>query len=99
MSKLLLISRDLHDELEEILYTQFIFSFDSLSMECVRHFLRPLSTRAKGLVREVLVKVLIDLGLNEDEEVLARNSGISNGEALEYMRNKFDGIEEGSHLR
>lgn len=90
MSALFLISRQLHDEVEEILYTRFIFIVvhHGINQEMTRSFVEPLSPRAKSLFREVAVNVTFYLGFLQSGERLVKDNAM----ALQRTKNEFEYI-------
>ena len=96
MSKLFTICREIHDELETLLYTQFVFIFAHfLSLASARDFINPLSTRKKGLLREIMVPINLNLGFWKTEDDPAKINADQvrrKGEAFEYMRATLPGL-------
>jgi hypothetical protein len=98
MSSLLTISRQLHSELEEILFTRFIFSFPHyIRVASVQDFVSTISVRARTLLREIMLGIPLDLGCEESEEFIdAHNKkklALVEG-ALEYLKSELPGLQK-----
>ncbi|PQE19441.1 hypothetical protein CJF30_00009878 [Rutstroemia sp. NJR-2017a BBW] len=87
MSSVFVICRLIHDELEEILFTRFVFSFLHYTrVASVKDFTTTISTRACNLLREISVGIY--LTLDYDGQTLQVQ------EALVYMKKVLLGLKK-----
>jgi hypothetical protein len=96
--QLLTISHELHEEIEELLYTQFGFSFPCLlDLASASGLIDPLSTLAKRLLREVVLPIHLKLLRRGTEEILPNfNTDMirHQREVFEYMRDTLPGVRK-----
>ncbi|TGO24184.1 hypothetical protein BPAE_0109g00120 [Botrytis paeoniae] len=76
MSSLFIVCRLMHAELEEILFTRFVFH---LRLTSAREFIDTISPRACALIREIEVVVIFDLSRDESPTQ----------EVMSYLKEKF----------
>lgn len=96
MSSLLVLSKQLYAEASQLLYTRFIFSFPHyMRLPSVIDFTTTIGERARGLVREIIVGIHLDLGYDETESFIRQhnlNKLAPAKEALLYLRERLPGL-------
>lgn len=98
ISDLLTLCRQLHVEIEEVLYSTFVFDFRAgFGIASVRGVIEPLSLRAKEVLREIRVPIRLDLGKNYEQEEKAAKDNIikvqETREVFEYTRDTLSGLK------
>ncbi|PQE29883.1 hypothetical protein CJF32_00000553 [Rutstroemia sp. NJR-2017a WRK4] len=97
MSSIFVICRLIHAELEEILFTRFVFSFSHYTrVASVKDFTSTISTRACTLLREISVGVYLTLDHDEGEFTREYKDGqtLQVREALIYMKKVLLGLKK-----
>jgi hypothetical protein len=105
MSNLFVICRQLHDELEELLYAHFVFDFRAgLNLDSARGFLNTINERSRNLLRVITVPISLGLGMvdhpnvfpSAEREIMAKDNGTKvqqTREAFTYLRDTLPGLK------
>jgi hypothetical protein len=96
ISSLFVVCRLLHAELEHILFTRFVFAFAPyLPLAAVRDFTSSISSRARMLLREVMMVIDLDLECDETEAVVQKMSAeklVPTKEVLGHLKRELRGL-------
>jgi hypothetical protein len=97
MSSIFVLCRLLHAELEEILFTRFIFLFPLYTrLATVQHFTTTISPRACTLLREITVGICFRLSC-DGEEFTRKDKGnepLPVQEALIHLKKELPGLKK-----
>lgn len=97
MSSLFVLCRRIHTELEEILFTRFIFSFPLYSRLKNVQFPKIISPQACDILREIMVAVHLDFGVLVTEELTESHNWARMAHAqntLRYLKLQFPGLRK-----